>query len=68
MPPNLPPVTVGCQRTISALPGLRRGTLERENQETCELAWTLLDATLAEGVRFELTVPLPARRISSPVH
>jgi len=24
--------------------------------------------TLAEGVRFELTVPLPTRRISSPVH
>jgi len=23
---------------------------------------------LAEGVRFELTVPLPTRRISSPVH
>ena len=27
-----------------------------------------LELTLAEGVRFELTVPLPARRISSPVH
>lgn len=24
--------------------------------------------TLAEGERFELSVPLPARRISSPVH
>jgi len=23
---------------------------------------------LAEGVRFELTAPLPARRFSSPVH
>ena len=26
------------------------------------------EGDLAEGVRFELTVPLPTRRISSPVH
>jgi hypothetical protein len=28
----------------------------------------LLEAGLAEGVRFELTAPLPARRFSRPVH
>jgi hypothetical protein len=40
------------------------------NVYTTIIACLLIMASLpvAEGVRFELTVPLPTRRISSPVH
>ena len=37
-------------------------------EEEGRVDYLQLIVLLAEGVRFELTVPLPARRISSPVH
>ena len=49
-------------------PALRRGAQELGNPGRLAARIRLHRTVLAEGVRFELTVPLPARRISSPVH
>ena len=68
MPPKLPSVTVGHQSALLALVGTRRRVPHREVRGRAGLAGYLSEPSLAEGVRFELTVPLPTRRISSPVH